>query len=137
MTATPKEKEFARRLVAEAAEPYRQAGQYAWRFARGKLGGDPAFAGLLSRGLLAGRRRVLDIGCGLGAYVAHFRRFTDEAYGIDVDAPRVREGRRRGIDKLILAAAEHLPFADGTFDVIVLNEVIEHVNDDRATLREA
>jgi SAM-dependent methyltransferase len=82
-------------------------------------------------------RRVLDIGCGLGAYVANFRRFTDEAYGMDVDAPRLREGRRRGIDKLVLAAAEHLPFADGTFDVIVLNEVIEHVDDDRATLREA
>ena len=82
-------------------------------------------------------RRVLDIGCGLGAYVANFRRFTDEAYGMDVDAPRVQEGRRRGIDKLILAAAEHLPFAEGSFDVIVLNEVIEHVTDDRATLREA
>jgi SAM-dependent methyltransferase len=37
----------------------------------------------------------------------------------------------------MLAAAESLPFADRTFDVIVLNEVIEHVRDDRATLREA
>ena len=82
-------------------------------------------------------RRGLDIGCGLGAYVANFRRLTDEAYGMDVDAPRLQEGRKRGIDKLVLAAAEHLPFAEGSFDVIVLNEVIEHVNDDRETLREA
>jgi len=82
-------------------------------------------------------RRVLDVGCGLGAYVANFARFTDEAYGMDVDPPRVREGRRRGVDRLLLAAAETLPFADGSFDVIVLNEVIEHVRDDRATLREA
>src|SRR5215211_787229 len=81
--------------------------------------------------------RVLDIGCGLGAYVANFGRFTDEAYGMDVDPPRVQEGRRRGIGSLMLAAAESLPFADGTFDLIVLNEVIEHVSDDRATLREA
>jgi SAM-dependent methyltransferase len=81
--------------------------------------------------------RVLDIGCGLGAYVANFGRFTDEAYGMDVDPPRVQEGRRRGIDSLMLAAAESLPFAGGTFDVIVLNEVIEHVRDDRATIREA
>ncbi|MGD9892444.1 MAG: class I SAM-dependent methyltransferase [Dehalococcoidia bacterium] len=81
--------------------------------------------------------RVLDIGCGLGAYVANFGRFTDEAYGMDVDPPRVQEGRRRGIGNLLLAAAESLPFAAGTFDVIVLNEVIEHVRDDRATLREA
>ena len=82
-------------------------------------------------------RQVLDIGCGLGAYVANFRRFTPYAYGMDVDAPRVHEGRRRGVDNLLLAAAETLPFKDGSFDVIVLNEVIEHVRDDAATLREA
>lgn len=57
---------FVRRLVARAAEPYRQAGNYAWHFAKGKLGGDPAFAGLLARGLLTGRSRILDIGCGQG-----------------------------------------------------------------------
>jgi len=59
-------KAFARQLVLRAAEPYRQAGSYAWHFAKGKLGGDPAFAGLLARGLLTGRRRILDIGCGQG-----------------------------------------------------------------------
>ncbi len=57
---------FVRTLVDRAAAPYRDAGQYAWRFARGKLGGDPAFAALLAGGLLTGRQRVLDIGCGQG-----------------------------------------------------------------------
>ncbi|HEY8360057.1 MAG TPA: class I SAM-dependent methyltransferase [Ramlibacter sp.] len=61
---------FLRSLVDTAAEPYRQAGRYAWHFARGKLGGDPAFAGLLQRGLLAGRSNVLDIGCGQGLLTA-------------------------------------------------------------------
>ena len=35
------------------------------------------------------------------------------------------------------AASETLPFRDGAFDVVVLNEVIEHVHDDAATVREA
>ncbi len=61
---------FLKSLVDRAAAPYRQAGRYAWHFARGKLGGDPAFAALLERGLLAGRDRVLDIGCGQGLLTA-------------------------------------------------------------------
>ncbi|NUZ05331.1 class I SAM-dependent methyltransferase [Piscinibacter koreensis] len=61
---------FARALVGAAAEPYRGAGRYAWHFARGKLGGDPAFTQLLARGLLAGRKRIVDIGCGQGLLTA-------------------------------------------------------------------
>ena len=82
-------------------------------------------------------RAVLDIGCGLGTYVRRFRDFTPRAYGMDVDAPRVKEGAARGTPYLMVAAAEHLPFRDESLDVVVLNEVIEHVGDDGATLREA
>jgi len=61
---------FVKTLVKRAAAPYRPAGRYAWHFARGKLGGDPAFAALLARGLLTGRTRILDIGCGQGLLTA-------------------------------------------------------------------
>ncbi|MDO9357775.1 MAG: class I SAM-dependent methyltransferase [Polaromonas sp.] len=57
---------FIRDLIARASLPYKASGPYPWFFARGKLGGDPAFAYLLSSGLLQGRSRVLDIGCGQG-----------------------------------------------------------------------
>ncbi len=53
-------------LVDVASSPYRRAGHFAWRFARGKLSLDPAFRHLLSQGLIAPRARVLDIGCGQG-----------------------------------------------------------------------
>lgn len=55
-----------RTLIHQAAAPYRTAGHYAWRFAAGKLGGDPVFVHLLAQGFLAGRARILDIGCGQG-----------------------------------------------------------------------
>lgn len=64
MTATPSA--FIQHLISRAAAPYRAAGLYAWFFARGKLGGDPVFAHLLAAGLLTGRARILDIGCGQG-----------------------------------------------------------------------
>jgi SAM-dependent methyltransferase len=49
-----------------ATAGYRRASRFAWHFARGKLSGDPSFQGILARGLLAGRARLLDLGCGQG-----------------------------------------------------------------------
>jgi SAM-dependent methyltransferase len=79
--------------------------------------------------------RILDIGCGLGVYVRKFREFSPNVVGIDIDPKRLREGAR-DVPGLMLAVGEHLPFKAGSLDVIVLNEVIEHVNDDRATMAE-
>ena len=39
-------------------------------------------------------RRILDAGCGVGMYVRAFRRFSDEVYGIDVDADKIAEASR-------------------------------------------
>jgi SAM-dependent methyltransferase len=79
---------------------------------------------------------ILDIGCGLGVYVRKFREFSDRVYGIDIDPKRLAEGART-TPGLMLAVGEHLPFRSGAFDLIVLNEVIEHVKDDAATMAEA
>ena len=49
-----------------ACQPYRQAGRWAWHWARGKLGRDPVFRGMLERGDLLPHARVVDIGCGQG-----------------------------------------------------------------------
>jgi SAM-dependent methyltransferase len=57
-------------LIESASAPYRAAGRFAWHFARGKLRGDPVYAALLAQGLLAGRARVLDLGCGQGLLAA-------------------------------------------------------------------
>ena len=81
-------------------------------------------------------RRILDIGCGLGMYVDKFRRFSDDVHGVDVDPEKVAQASQ-WLPNIQVAPAEHLPYADGEFDVILLNEVIEHVDDDRLTIREA
>ena len=62
MTGNPSQ----RRLVAAATAPYRAAGTFAWHFAKGKLGHDPVFAGVLEQGVIPACDRLLDLGCGQG-----------------------------------------------------------------------
>lgn len=92
--------------------------------------------GLMRRHVDLESRRILDIGCGVGAFVRRLREFSPRVAGIDVDAERVIEGGKE-VPDLALAVAERLPFRDGAFDVVLLHEVLEHVTDDQATLREA
>jgi SAM-dependent methyltransferase len=60
-------------LLDAACEPYRNAGRFAYYFARGKLRGDPVYRAILELGLLIGRARVLDLGCGQGLLAAWLR----------------------------------------------------------------
>ncbi len=55
-----------RTLRGAACAPYKASGRFAWHWARGKLGRDPVFRGLLERGDLPTQARVVDIGCGQG-----------------------------------------------------------------------
>lgn len=57
---------FRRTLIERAVQPYRSAGHFAWRFAKGKLKGDPVFFGLLEHGLIPDCARLIDLGCGQG-----------------------------------------------------------------------
>lgn len=88
-------------------------------------------------------RRVFDLGCGLGEYVRAFGRRGARALGGDIAIDRLTQARERardthapGVEGFLASAGEAMPFRDGSMDVVVLNEVIEHVADDRQTLRE-
>lgn len=81
--------------------------------------------------------RVLDNGCGIGTYVAHLRPLAREVWGLDYERDRVAEAARRlGPERLVVGAGEALPFPDASFDVVISNEVIEHVRDDRESVSE-
>ena len=89
---------------------------------------------LIRRYVALENARILDIGCGIGTYVKKLRELSPYAYGIDVDPARVAQG---DVDGLAVGVSERLPFRDGWFDIVLLNEVIEHVRDEAETLREA
>jgi SAM-dependent methyltransferase len=81
--------------------------------------------------------RVLDDGCGIGTYVGKLAEVARQAYGLDYELERVAEGARR-VERsaLVCGAGEHLPFRDAVFDLVLSNEVIEHVEDDRRAVVE-
>ncbi|HTE86587.1 MAG TPA: methyltransferase domain-containing protein [Dehalococcoidia bacterium] len=80
-------------------------------------------------------RRLLDVGCGVGTYVRRLREFSSEVYGVDVSPGRLQAGSRE-VPGLLAAVGEHLPIRAASIDMVLLNEVIEHVQDDRRTLEE-
>ena len=71
--AAPLPAVWRKRMIAAASAPYRDAGRFAFHFARGKLRGDPVFPALLQPGLLPMRARLLDLGCGQGLLAAWLR----------------------------------------------------------------
>jgi SAM-dependent methyltransferase len=81
-------------------------------------------------------RVILDVGCGLGMYVRAFRNYSQNVYGVDIDEERVAEASQT-LPNIRVAPAEHLPYPDGMFDVVLSHEVIEHVEDDRRAIAEA
>lgn len=57
-------------LFDAASGPFREAGVFAWRFARAKFRLDPVFFALLQRGMIPDRGTLLDLGCGRGLLLA-------------------------------------------------------------------
>lgn len=82
------------------------------------------------------KSRVLENGCGVGEYLARMSQQAELAVGMDVEFPRLLEAGKKN-HNLVCAAGEHLPFKGGTFDLVLSNEVIEHVQDDRLAVAES
>ncbi len=91
---------------------------------------------------------VLDIGCGEGRHSWELcKRSKCCVYGVDIDETSLKkahyafyllekQGEIKGSWILAKADITSLPFKDNTFDKIVCSEVLEHVPDDIAAIRE-
>ena len=81
------------------------------------------------------RPRILDVGCGTGANLLMLSKYGD-AEGVDVSEDALAFCRERGLENVKLGAAEQLPYDDDTFDLVTALDVVEHLDDDLAGLRE-
>ncbi len=119
MTVQPSSK------AAERGEP-----SYVWRAGQDRrLEMIRTAAGELAAG------RVLVDGCGLGAYLSRLDSAAVQAVGLDIEHERACEAHLKTA-RVVCAAGEHLPFPSNYFDVILSNEVLEHVQDDGAAIAE-
>ncbi len=82
--------------------------------------------------------KVLDCGCGAGDYVLALHDMGADVWGIEYSAQKVAEFKRRHrlLDRVAVGDAQQTVFPDHAFDLILLNEVLEHVPNDLATLKE-
>ena len=85
--------------------------------------------------------RVLDIGCGDAGVVIYLAERGATAAGIEANEKSLARARVRaeehGVEvDLNGARAEGLPFPDGSFDLVILDNVLEHVDDRARTLEE-
>ena len=85
---------------------------------------------------------VLDVGCGAGAQAKYWLDRDHRYWGIDINQPLIElareRARREGLTaRFEVGSATSLPFADGSMDICVMPELLEHVQDWQSCVNEA
>lgn len=88
--------------------------------------------------LPAGPGRILDAGCGTGGLIRRLapRRPEWRWTGVDESPVACQLARERGATEVHQASVTALPFRDGEFAAVVSADVLYHLDDDEAALRE-
>jgi ubiquinone/menaquinone biosynthesis C-methylase UbiE len=103
--------------------------------------GPPEVAGLMNHAAQLGHpeehRRALDFGCGLGRVTRALADRFDECVGVDISENMVKSARElnenvKGASFLVNRTTDLSVFADGSFDFVYSNIVLQHVPDRRA-----
>jgi ubiquinone/menaquinone biosynthesis C-methylase UbiE len=92
--------------------------------------------GVIQRYAQVQGRRVLDCGCGAGDYVFALRALGADAWGIEYAREKLAKAPAPVVGRVSVGDLHHIALRNGCVDVALLNEVLEHVPDDRLALRE-
>ena len=79
--------------------------------------------------------QILDIACATGMSFRFLSKY-GAIRGIDISNETIRLCKTRGIDRIVQCDAMKLPFRDGTFDVVLALDALEHFPDDELAIRE-
>lgn len=90
---------------------------------------------VLDRLRLPARARILDAGCGSGRNMVELARH-GTVTGVELSQTSVALARERAVGEVIEGSVLEIPFESASFDLAVSLDVIEHLEDDLAALRE-
>ena len=98
---------------------------------------DPLIMQAIAR-LVPQGARVLDLGCGDGALLAHLQQHKGcTGYGVELDDANVLACTQRGVNVLQLNLDQGLKvFADQSFDVVLQIDTLQHLRNAEVMLRE-
>lgn len=100
----------------------------------------PVFRHEAARSLIASlgsQISVLDLGCGDGLLLSLLESDGVHGTGLDLSETAVKKAQARGLDARAHDFAKPLPYADRTFDIVVMLDVLEHLYDPATLLAEA
>ncbi|HVM40363.1 MAG TPA: class I SAM-dependent methyltransferase [Acidimicrobiia bacterium] len=81
--------------------------------------------------------RALDVGCASGAFLACLKYYGWEVAGVEPDERMAGEVSERLDCPVFPGEVTEAPFADGSFDLVHLRDVVEHMYDPVASIRAA
>ena len=106
-----------------------------WWFVGRRLILEGFLAGIVARLKVEDRQpKILDVGCGTGANLQMLAKF-GEPEGVDVSDEALEFCKIKGL-RAQKGLAEALPFTAGSFDLVTALDVVEHLDDDSAGLKE-
>jgi SAM-dependent methyltransferase len=121
-------------MEAAAYRQFRDLEESHWWF-RGRR---TVYLGLLRHHLRGARpKRVLDLGCGVGGFLAGLSEIGERVLETDRDRASLTICRERGFRLGVVSDGYALPFADESFELVCLFDALEHIPDEARALSEA
>jgi SAM-dependent methyltransferase len=90
---------------------------------------------IVTRFARPGRQIIFDAGCGTGGTLSRLTGL-GALIGCDTSEFALRLCHERGLQQLVAASVQALPFAADSFSAVLSCDVLEHVTDDRQALQE-